>query len=481
MHADPRTLEEQALAVFERGPDPDERIHLLGIGGVGMAGLALLIRSLGWRVDGCDAVPGSLLPWLERNGIRVTVGHAADHLASRPAALVRSPAVSWSDPELQEAKRLRIPVIDRGRLLPVLLRRRRTVAVAGTHGKTTTASMIAWCLAASDQPVSYCIGGICPGLDAVARVEPEGWMVVEADESDGTLQHYHPEVAVITTMDLDHVDYFRDEQSLHALYRTFAAQSRHTVMPSSAAGPSREGVPASVRTFGTDAGADARATGVCLDAHGSAFSAVIGQHPPVPVRLAVPGRHNVSNALAAMAALGICGLEPEAAAAALARFRLPRRRFETVADAGGIRVVSDYAHHPVEIAALIDQALLLGPQRVLAVFQPHRYSRTRAFRAGFIDVLSRLDQVVIAPVYSASEPFVEGGTSADLHQEAERRGITRVSVSASLEEAWSRLRGGLQPGDLVLIIGAGDVDRIGPWAAHHVMQMAGKTDNGKQV
>lgn len=480
MHADPRPLEEEALAVFARGPEPDARIHLLGIGGVGMAGLALLVKSLGWRVDGCDAYPGPLLSWLAGQGIHATVGHGPEHLVPRPAALVRSPAVSWNEPELQEARRAGIPVIDRGRLLPVLLRGRRTVAVAGTHGKTTTASMIAWCLAASGQPVSYCIGGVCPGLDAVARIEPQGWIVVEADESDGTLQYYHPDVGVVTTMDLDHVDYYRDEAAMTAIYRAFAEQSGHVVLPSAGTGSCRAGFPGTAVTFGWDAADGARATGVHLEAGGSTFVAEMAGLAPLTVHLAIPGRHNVSNALAALAAVRMCGVEPEVAARALAAFRLPRRRFETVVDAAGIRVISDYAHHPVEIAALIDQALLLVPRRTLAVFQPHRFSRTRAFRSEFIDVLSRLDHVMLAPVYSASEPFVEGGTSADLQQEAERRGLTRIALSDSLESAWARLRDGLQPGDLVLIIGAGDVDKIGPWAAHHVTGLA-ETRNGNNV
>ncbi len=468
------------MAVFTRGPEPDARIHLLGIGGVGMAGLALLIKSLGWRVDGCDAYSGSLLPWLEGQGIRAVVGHCPEHLVPRPAALVRSPAVSWEEPELKEARRAGIPVIDRGRLLPALLRNRRTVAVAGTHGKTTTASMIAWCLAATGRPVSYCIGGVCPGLDAVARVEPEGWTVVEADESDGTLRFYHPEVAVITMMDLDHVDYYRDESAMAAMYRTFAEQSRQVVLPSAGGGWRRDGLSGSMVTFGWEATDGARATDVRLEATRTTFTAAVGGFPPVTVQLSVPGRHNVLNALAAMAALQRCGMDPVVAAGALASFRLPRRRFETVVKTAGIQVISDYAHHPVEIAALIDQARLLAPRRMLAVFQPHRYSRTRAFAASFVEVLSRLDLVVIAPVYSASEPFVEGGTSADLLQEAMRRGLTQIHVADSLASAWSQLREAMKPGDVVLIIGAGDVERIGPWAARDVALLAGM-QNGKNL
>ncbi len=442
-----------------------------------MAGLALLIKSLGWRVDGCDAAPGPLLSWLNEQGVATSVGHDPTHLAARPAAVVRSPAVPWSHPELVAALDRKIPVIDRGRLLPALLRTRSTVAVAGTHGKTTTASMIAWCLAHAGQPVSYCIGGVCPGLDAVARIEPDGWMVVEADESDGTLRHYHPAVGVVTALDLDHVDYYADESAMQSVYRTFAAQSGVAIVPAASTGhPGWSGF--ACTTFGEETHAAVRATHIRLAADGSDFDLVAEGESPCPVHLGVPGRHNVLNALAAWAALRAGGMPAGDVASGLSSFRLPRRRFETVIDAGGIRVITDYAHHPVEIKALVDQVRLLAPRRIIAVFQPHRYSRTRAFREGFVDVLAGLDLVVLAPVYSASEPFVEGGTSADLHAEAVRRGHATMHLAESLDDAWVRVRRDLQPGDVVLIIGAGDVDRIGPWAAHHVGSRAGITKRG---
>ncbi len=435
-----------------------------------MAGLALLIKSLGWQVDGCDASTGPLLSWLNAQGIATKVGHAPAHLNERPVAIVRSPAVAWTDPELVAALEQQIPVIDRGRLLPALLGARSTVAVAGTHGKTTTASMIAWCLARAGHPVSYCIGGVCPGLDAVARIEPEGWVVVEADESDGTLRHYHPKVGVVTALDLDHVDYYADESALHSVYHTFVRQSDLAIVPAGSCGES--GWPGTrVITFG-EATASVQAAHCRLDAGGSDLEVAIEGGAIIPVRLGVPGRHNILNALAAWAALRACGLPAQDIAAGLSTFRLPRRRFETVIDAAGIRIISDYAHHPVEIKALIDQAKLLAPRRLIAVFQPHRYSRTRAFSSAFINVLAELDLVVLAPVYSASEPFIEGGTSADVHAEAVRRGCTRIHLADSLDEAWIRLRRAMQPGDLVLIIGAGDVDRIGPWAANHVLSCA---------
>lgn len=447
-------------SVLERGTGS---IHMMGIGGVGMAGLALLLKDKGWRVDGCDASEGPLLSWLRGKDIPASCGHDPAHMDNRPDFIVRSPAVARTNPELVRAQQETIPVIDRGRLLPALLSDHRTIAVSGTHGKTTTASMIAWILKHSGAQTSYCIGGICPSLGAVAHAESGGFMVVEADESDGTLQFYEPEIAVITSMDLDHVDYFADESVLSDVYRTFARSASVVVYPRSdrAAVALLDGVPGAVSTGD---GGDVAAEHVELRSEGSRFRVTLKDGESGIISLNVPGRHNIGNALCATAAAVRCGIDLKTIAEALALFRLPQRRFETVAEGQGIVVISDYAHHPVEIAALIKQARLRNPKRLIGVFQPHRFSRTKAFRAEFVDVLSELDHVVLAPVYSASEPFVEGGTTEDLFRAFVARGLTRQSLADSLPEAWQKLQDQMQPDDLVLIIGAGDVDILGKWA-----------------
>lgn len=456
----------KALALALRPPLPGDRVHMLGIGGVGMAGLALLLKSTGWDVTGCDAYPGPLLSWLSTKDIDVTVGHDPVHLARSPRFLVRSPAVSWNEPELLAAVRAGIPVIDRGRLLPELLKARKTIAVAGTHGKTTTACMAAWCLAHAGRPHSYCIGGVSPGLGAVARVDANGWMVVEADESDGTLKHYEPEVAVITSMDLDHVDYFHDQEQVLDVFGTFADNAKTLVIHEDAAAtfPSR---PTGMVSFGCSERATWRASRISLDADGSSFDLTVDGLSCRSVRLSVPGKHNILNALAAMAAGRTAGLDYDEMIAALNTFQLPKRRYEQVAVGNGIVVISDYAHHPVEIAALLDQARLSGPDRIIAVFQPHRYSRTKAFREQFIDVLSTLDALILVPVYAASEPRVEDGTSDVLLTSCRQRQVAGVELADSVADAWTRLRRIWRKGDLVLIIGAGDVDQIGTWAAEY--------------
>lgn len=455
---------EIALALASRAPQPGERVHMLGIGGVGMAGLALLLKSNGWDVSGCDAYPGSLLNWLQSKDIPSTVGHDPIHLTPPPTFLVRSPAVSWNEPELQAASRAGLPIVDRGRLLPELLKSRDTIAVAGTHGKTTTSSMVAWLLASAGQPHSFCIGGVCPGLGAVARIETTGWMVVEADESDGTLKYYTPDVGVITSMDLDHVDYFHDEARLHDVFGTFAGNADKLIVPEDETAAFRSR-PGGIVSFGFGETAGWRATQVTLTPIGSSWELTVDGAHCGTVILPVPGRHNILNAMAAMAAGQAAGLDIQTMVKAWSTFQLPKRRYEQVAAGNGIRVISDYAHHPVEIAALLDQTRLSCPKRIIAVFQPHRYSRTKAFREQFADVLSTVDALILVPVYSASEPYLADGTSDVLMRSCQHRQMTGVQLADSVVDAWLRLQHVWREEDLVLIIGAGDVDQIGPWAA----------------
>ena len=467
LHDDTESEVGATLAIALGPPGSNGRVHMLGIGGVGMAGLALLLKSKQWMVTGCDAYPGNLLPWLQLQGIPTTIGHDPMHLSERPAFIVRSPAVAWSEPELVDARERGIPVIDRGRLLPELLKSRNTIAVAGTHGKTTTSSMIAWMLAVGGQPVSYCIGGVCPGLGAVARVDPVGWMVVEADESDGTLRYYHPDIAVITSIDLDHVDYFQNQRQLVEVFETFVGHSRFCITPY---GFGLSLADVDCTTFGFEPEATVQARQPELTAAGSTFELVISGEQHGSVHLSVPGRHNILNALAAIAAGNRAGWPVPRMVSALSTFTLPRRRYEQVAIGRGIRVISDYAHHPVEIAALIEQARLASPKRIVAVFQPHRYSRTKAFQKEFVDVLQVLGRVILAPVYSASEAYIAGGTSEELLTESIRRGCGQFELADSVEDAWARLQGTWCEGDLVLVIGAGDVDQIGGWAASELAE-----------
>ena len=449
------------------------RVHMTGIGGVGMAGLALLLKSRGHHVTGCDAGGGPLMAWLSSQGIENTLGHDPVHMArEKPDVIVRSPAVALDHPELAAARAAGIPIVDRGEALPFVLASYQLAAVAGTHGKTTTASMLAWIMTCTGAPASFCIGGVCPNLGAVAGAHPAGVMVVEADESDGTLKHYAADVAVITNMDLDHVDYFHDERAQVEVYGQFARRARHVVW--SYADPVAQKLSASFAShdsFGLDPSASVSASAISLRADGASFQLHLQGRAAALIELGVPGHHNVLNALAATAAALRWHVSLEVIQSALRSFRLPGRRFETVYEGRGRRVISDYAHHPVEIAALLNQAKLLKPRRMIAVFQPHRYSRTAAFKKEFARVLSSLDYLVLAPVYAASEPLVPGGTSDDLHAACREAGIAPLALANSLDEAWQHLRAASEDGDLVLIIGAGDVEKIGTWASDYWSNM----------
>lgn len=445
----------------------DRGVHFVGIGGVGMAGLADLMHGAGYRVGGCDMIDGPTTRWLRSAGIPIQIGHEADHLEGGEGWVVRSPAVPMNHPELAEAERRNLPVIDRGALLPAWMTRyARSVAVGGTHGKTTTACMLLHILEQAEPGVAYAIGGTPAGHEGVAGGAGLDLFVAEADESDGSLILYEPTVGVVTHAELDHVDYYATEVDVQDVYRQFVASVRvAAVVPHEAKDLLvREGVDA--RTFGTETGADYRAETVEFpDGRGLRFMLRRPGGGPLAVSLGIGGHHNALNALAALAAADALGIPAEQAAEALASFRLPARRFDVVAEARGITVVSDYAHHPTEIAALLVQARQWGPKRLIGVFQPHRYSRTRQFAAAFADVLRELDLVALVPVYSASETFVEGGSIEDLYARIRSRGIESVELFESLDEAWTALRDVLTEGDMLLVIGAGDVEQIAAWAA----------------
>ena len=440
---------------------PGSRVHLMGVGGIGMAGVARLLAAKGLAVTGCDGGAPRTLAWLRSCGIPARTGHDAAHLEHADWA-VFSPALQPGHPERVAAEQRGIPLYRRGQVLPVLAESWKTIAVSGTHGKTTTSAMIAHILRAGGADPSWCIGGELPPDGAPADIGKSEWLAIEADESDGTLAHYAPETAVITNIEFDHMEHFASKEAMVDCFRAFARQAKKVVYCTDDPEARRVGKSARGISYGLSAGAD--------------FSAEIGEAGPGGTRFAVrdpdgrsatvflplPGRHNVLNALAALAAAGRCGIALEAAAAALAGFALPKRRFEPVAAARGIRVVADYAHHPSEIRALIDAAKQAGAGRIWAVFQPHRYTRTRALGADFPPAFDGVAGVILAPVYAASEPPLEGGTSEDLLKHFWRHAGAPAELARNLTEAAEFVVARWKPGDWVLVVGAGDVEEVGP-------------------
>lgn len=443
------------------------RVHLLGIGGVGVAGVAVQLAARGYAVSGCDGSPGGLAAWLAGRGIPVACGHHPDHLADVPDWLVRSPAVPATEPELRAAQARGMPVYLRGTVLPALLAGRESIAVGGTHGKTTTSAMMAHVLESAGEPVSFCIGGEVPSLGGVARADRNAVMVVEADESDGTLALYEADHAIITNVELDHVDFFADAAELDACFAAFAAQARRTVVVCAEdAGAQRAAASSRARVirYGLEQG-DWTVSRLRPSARG--ISALVQHHGVTQgeLVLGVPGRTNLLDALAVVALAVERGLPFAVVAAGLRTFRPVRRRFDVLAERNGITVISDYAHHPTEIAAFLQQVRGLQPRRILAVFQAHRYSRTAALGPAFPPAFEGVDELILAPIYAASEAPVQGGGLDDLASHFQRYGKIPVLAVQSLLEAWPLIRKKWRAGDVIAVIGAGDVEKIAFLAA----------------
>ena len=404
------------------------RIHMLGIGGIGMAGLAVLLKERGHEVSGCDTQENRQTAWLRGKGIEVSMGHAVSHLNGADW-IIRTTAVPDAHPEVQHAS---VPVHRRGEVLPALLRDRFTIAVSGTHGKTTTAAMIAQLL-----DCGYCIGGEVQGFDGVAR--DGSIMVVEADESDGTVANYHPDVAVITNIEYDHMEHHASAESFENCFKKFIQNTREKII------------------YCADDPAAAR---LCRN-HPKSMPYGL-QVSNFQFQVSLPGRHNRLNALAAFEVCKQWMPEKEILQK-LAALKPVKRRFEVVFE-GDYTVISDYAHHPTEIRALIDTAIeTLQPKRLLGIFQPHRYTRTRALGADFPAAFQGLEKLWLLPVYAASEAPLKGGTTDDLIGHFSEPWKQRIKFFQTLENAWKEIHCELRAGDVLLIIGAGDIEKITEW------------------
>ena len=429
--------------------------------------------------------------WLKANGIAVITGHDAGHIAAPaeksgsrgrlPSMLIHTAAVPADHPEIVRARKAGYTVCRRGEALAALVDCSRGVAVCGAHGKTTTTCFTTRLLKELGDSPSWCIGGTTATLGGVAGVGGGDLLVVEADESDGTLALYHPAVTVLNNIDLDHLEHFDGEADLVDCYRQAVQQTRLGLAygaDDARACDAARAFQGPTIAFGFGEQATLRATQVELTADGIAFTVIWQGGELGRVALRVPGRHNVLNALGALAASILLGHDARAALALLPHVaELPARRFERIGG-GDIQVISDYAHHPAEIAALVATARLQGARRVLAVFQPHRYTRTKALGAKFPAAFHGVDELALTPVYAASETPLEEGGIADLHAHFRRlQPALPVLLARSLDEAWAGLRRRLQPGDLLLVVGAGDVVQIAGWAASAIQSGAWGEDS----
>jgi UDP-N-acetylmuramate--alanine ligase len=415
------------------------RLHFIGIGGAGMSGLALVCHQRGAEVTGSDRADSSYMERLRSAGVAPAIGHDAGHLPAE-AEVVVSTAIGDDNPELALARERDQRVTHRGELLAELCSERRLLAVAGTHGKTTTTAMVVWALRALGAEPAFFLGGELPGAgpegeDANAGWGEGQWAVAEADESDASFLRLQPEVAVVTNVEMDHHSRWGSIAELRDAFARFAA------------------------------GADGLAVGPGVDLEGAGPGRVIGFDEKAPgpseLRLAVPGSHNLLNARAALAAIELAGFDVEAAAGALADFPGVRRRLELKGSHDGARIYDDYAHHPTEVRAALEALRGLGPQRLIAVFQPHLYSRTKALAEELGAALSLADEVGVLDVYPArEEPVGElaGVSGLRVAQAAADRAAGRpVWWLVDNEHAEAALAPRLDDGDVLVTIGAGDV------------------------
>ena len=436
-------------------------VHMSGIGGVGMAGLALLLRSAGIHVSGCDLQPGPFSEGLRATGIPVGTGHAWEQTQPPVEWVIRSPAVRMEQPDLQHALSRGLPIARRGEVLPVLVEQAaRSVAVAGTHGKTTTSTLIAQLMERLEP--SWCIGGVSACYPMPGGTG-NGPLVVEADESDGTLAHYTADVALVTNVDFDHMEHFASVADFEQCFATFMGQARDCVVycaddarATSLALSSRK------KVLGYGFSATAPVRGAWTGKREMVVSFPDGREMPITLPRTLPGRHNALNLLGALAVCYELDVPERIWKPAIQELSLPARRFEVVADGCGIQVVTDYAHHPVEIRAVIRMARELHAGRLLVVFQPHRYTRTLALLDAFPEAFAGVDRLVLTPVYAASEKPLAGASSKDLqHQFSAKNGVCDAVLAENLEQAATLIGNEMRSGDLILVIGAGDVEKVG--------------------
>jgi len=441
-------------------PQAARHVHIVGIGGAGMSAIATVLHAMGHEVSGSDLRESGVTDRLRALGVDVAIGHAAANVDGADL-LTRSTAVGADNPEVTEAVRRGLPVLSRAETLAGIAARRRCIAVAGTHGKTTTASMLALVLVEAGMHPSFLIGGEVNEIGTNAAWDTGEWIVVEADESDGTFLHLVPDIAVVTNIEPDHLDHYGSFEAVRTAFAEFLTSATHRVVGSD--DPEAEAVGRAVGAdlVGLGEGATCRIGAVATGRSSVAFQLDLPDDGPVHLTVAVPGLHNAKNAAVATVAARAAGASPDAAARALARFGGVARRFEFRGELDGVTYVDDYAHLPSEVTAALAAARNGDWGRVVAVFQPHRYSRTAEVGADFGPSFADADVVVLTDVYGAGEapvPGVSGRLVADAVRRARPSGeLHYVPGRTDLVAAVADL---LRPGDLCLTLGAGDLTSL---------------------
>jgi len=447
---------------FDIGP-----VHFIGIGGIGMSGIAEIMLRIGYQVQGSDAKASANTERLQKLGAKVFIGHEATHVDGA-YAIVYSTAVKADNPEMVAARERRLPLVRRAEMLAELMRLQFSVAVGGTHGKTTTTSMVATLLDAGGLDPTVVNGGIINAYGTNAKVGSGDWIVVEADESDGTFLKLRSTVAVVTNIDPEHLDHYGDFDAVKRAFRDFvenipfygfaAVCTDHAEVQAMAARVENR----RLVTYGVNPQAEVRAEKITMGPDGARFDVVIDPREGEGLRmddlhLPMAGHHNVMNALAAIAVARELGVSAEDVRKGLAAFGGVRRRFTTTGVANGVRIIDDYGHHPVEIASVLTAARAVTQGRVIAVVQPHRYSRLRDLFNDFCHCFNDADTVIVADVYPAGEAPIPRVDKASLAEGLRRFGHRRVIPLDGPQELAQVVSQEAQPGDVVVLLGAGDI------------------------
>nr|WP_281054651.1 UDP-N-acetylmuramate--L-alanine ligase [Thermosediminibacter oceani] len=440
-----------------------KRIHFIGIGGTGMSGIAKIVMELGYEVSGSDLKFSEALNRLKEEGARVFIGHDAANIRGADLVVVSS-AIPPTNPEYVEAIKNDIPVIHRADMLSTLMATRKGIAVSGAHGKTTTTSMISLVLEKGGMSPTVVIGGELNDIGGNATLGKGEYMVAEADESDGSFLKLTPYIAVVTNIENDHMDHYKDMESMKEAYRKFIMNLKKDGF--ALLGTDNEHVRDVMKrvdvpyfTYGINYPADYMPKNIHIEGVDSRFEVYYRNERLGELELHVPGMHNIYNATAAVAVGHRLGLKMEDIAGALQAFRGVQRRFQLIGEVGGVRVVDDYAHHPTEIKATLKAAKLLNPNKLYAVFQPHRYTRTKMLAEEFGNAFEDADEVIITRLYSAGEAPIPG-VSSMLIVEALKRSGKNVTYIDDKEKIPDYLAERVVPGDFVLTIGAGDIYKV---------------------
>jgi UDP-N-acetylmuramate--alanine ligase len=443
-------------------------IHFVGIGGIGMSGIAEVMHTLGYQVQGSDIAQNANVDRLRALGIPVEIGHRAENLGDARVIVVSS-AVKADNPEVLAARKAMTPVVRRAEMLAELMRLKWSIAVGGTHGKTTTTSLIASVLDAASLDPTVINGGIINAYGTNARLGAGEWMVVEADESDGSFTRLPATIAVVTNIDREHMEFYGEFTKVKAAFRTFVESIPfygfgvlcidHPEVQSLLA----QLTDRKIITYGLSPLAQVRGTNVVLDAAGVRFDAAIsdrvngGERTIADIRLTMYGQHNVLNALAAVSVATEMGIADETIREGLRRFTGVKRRFTRVGEVGGITIFDDYGHHPVEIAAVLKAARTTTTNRVIAVVQPHRYTRLQSLFEEFCTCFNDADHVIVADVYPAGEAAIEGMNRDALVNGLHAHGHPQVTALMSPKHLAAVIDDIALPGDLVVCLGAGNI------------------------